>query len=206
MAKLEYKREFFDRSYSAGDAYRRVWKYARRYWFRLFVGIVCGMLTAGTLVPVFQIVQPALQHVESHDSQVEAAASMEADGGPEVPDMAGERPVAAKPKNSFEKEIAKRLDAPKAEFEPSKAPSGAVPTVDNKVADEAFARVSGGSYNNGNNNSSNNNNNNNKPVHNNNNNNNNAQNPQGNQPKKNFAFDMSDLLKAAEEEAAKESE
>ena len=112
MAKLEYKREFFDRSYSAGDAYRRVWKYARRYWFRLFVGIVCGMLTAGTLVPVFQIVQPALQHVESHDSQVEAAASMEAAGGPEVPDMAGERPVAAKPKNSFEKEIAKHSKLP----------------------------------------------------------------------------------------------
>ena len=112
---------------------------------------------------------------------------------------------ARKSVENSEKEIAKRLDAPKAEFEPSKAPSGAVPTVDNKVADEAFARVSGGSYNNGNNNSSNNNNN--KPVHNNNNNNNNnAQNPQGNQPKKNFAFDMSDLLKAAEEEAAKESE
>ena len=112
---------------------------------------------------------------------------------------------ARKSVENSEKEIAKRLDAPKAEFEPSKAPSGAVPTVDNKVADEAFARVSGGSYNNGNNNSSNNNNN--KPVHNNNNNNNNnAQNPQGNQSKKNFAFDMSDLLKAAEEEAAKESE
>ena len=71
MAKIEYKKEFFDRSYSAGEAYGRVWKYARRYWFRLFVGIVCGMLTAGTLVPFFQIVQPALQHVESHDSDIE---------------------------------------------------------------------------------------------------------------------------------------
>ena len=111
-SKGEYKREFFGRSYSAGDAYRRVWKYARRYWFRLFVGIVCGMLTAGTLVPVFQIVQPALQHVESHDSQVEAAASMEAASGAEVSDMAGERPVAAKPKNSFEKEIAKHSKLP----------------------------------------------------------------------------------------------
>ena len=28
------------------------------------------MLTAGTLVPFFQIVQPALQHVESHDNAV----------------------------------------------------------------------------------------------------------------------------------------
>ena len=70
MAKIEYRKEFFDRDYTAREAYRRVWKYARRYRLRLFVGIVCGMLTAGTLVPFFQIVQPALQHVESHDSAV----------------------------------------------------------------------------------------------------------------------------------------
>ena len=75
MAKIEYRKEFFDRSYAVGEAYRRVWKYARRYWFRLFVGIVCGMLTAGTLVPFFQIVQPALQHVESHDSDMERRQS-----------------------------------------------------------------------------------------------------------------------------------
>ena len=103
---------------------------------------------------------------------------------------------ARKSVENSEKEIAKRLDAPKADFEPSKAPSGSTPKFDNKVADEAFARVSGGSYNNGNNN------NNNKPVH----NNNNVQEAPKNAPKKNFAFDMSDLLKAAEEEAAKESE
>ncbi|MBO6116057.1 MAG: hypothetical protein J6P14_02755 [Ruminococcus sp.] len=102
---------------------------------------------------------------------------------------------ARKSVENSEKEIAKRLDAPKADFEPSKAPSGSTPKFDNKVADEAFARVSGGSYNNGNNN-------NNKPVH----NNNNVQEAPKNAPKKNFAFDMSDLLKAAEEEAAKESE
>ena len=70
MAKIEYRKEFFDRNYTVREAYRRVWKYARRYRLRLFVGIVCGMLTAGTLVPFFQIVQPALQHVESHDSAV----------------------------------------------------------------------------------------------------------------------------------------
>ena len=57
---VEYKKEFFDRDYSTVEAYRRVWKYARKYRFRLLVGIVSGMLTAGTLVPFFQIVQPAL--------------------------------------------------------------------------------------------------------------------------------------------------
>ena len=70
-AKVKYRKEFFDRDYTVREAYRRVWKYARKYKFRLFVGIVCGMVTATALVPFFQIVQPVLQHVQSHDSQVE---------------------------------------------------------------------------------------------------------------------------------------
>jgi hypothetical protein len=68
VAKIEYRREFFDRDYTFREAYGRVWKYARKYRLRLFVGVICGMATAGTLVPFFQIVQPALQHVESHDA------------------------------------------------------------------------------------------------------------------------------------------
>ena len=72
--KIEYRKEFFDKNYSSAAAYRRVWKYARKYKFRLFVGIISGMLTAGTLIPFFQIVQPALHHAESHDSLVSAAA------------------------------------------------------------------------------------------------------------------------------------
>ena len=63
-----YVKEYFDRDYTAREAYARVWQCARKYRFRLIVGIVCGMLTAGTLVPFFQIVQPALQHVEGHDA------------------------------------------------------------------------------------------------------------------------------------------
>ena len=70
MPKIEYRKEFFDRDYTALSAYKRVWKYARKYKFRLFIGIVSGMITASTLVPFFQIVQPALQHVESHDRGV----------------------------------------------------------------------------------------------------------------------------------------
>ena len=72
---IKYRKEFFDREYSTWKAYKRVWKYARKYKFRLLVGILCGMLTAGTLVPFFQIIQPALQHAESHDSAliIEAA-------------------------------------------------------------------------------------------------------------------------------------
>ena len=122
MAKIEYKKEFFDRSYSAGEAYRRVWKYARRYWFRLLVGIVCGMLTAGTLVPFFQIVQPALQHVESHDSDMErhqpetvgvqpavtAVSELgQGDGGSSASGL-----LPGKRKNVFEKKIEKNSKLP----------------------------------------------------------------------------------------------
>ena len=119
MAKVEYKKEFFDREYGTWEAYRRVWEYAGKYKFRLFVGVVCGMLTAGTLVPFFQIVQPALQHVESHDNAVAAEiAQAVSDDGPGV--AAAHGPADAQPptgrgqskKNSFDKAIAKNSKLP----------------------------------------------------------------------------------------------
>ena len=64
---LEYRKEFFDRSYTAREAYGRVWKYARKYRFRIVVGILCGMLTAGTLVPLFQVIQPAMSKVSENE-------------------------------------------------------------------------------------------------------------------------------------------
>ena len=64
---FEYKKEFFDRTYTAREAYGRVWVYARKYKFRIFVGIVCGMLTAGTLVPLFQVIQPAMAKVSENE-------------------------------------------------------------------------------------------------------------------------------------------
>ena len=119
MTKIEYKKEFFDREYPAWAAYKRVWKYARKYKFRLFVGIISGMLTAGTLVPFFQIVQPALQHVESHDKAV-------ASGRADVPEVAGDaqagnadvaesgRPKSSSrpKKNAFDKEIMRNSKLP----------------------------------------------------------------------------------------------
>ena len=97
----QYKKEFFDREYSAKEAYGRVWKYARRYKFRLILGVVCGMLTAGTLVPFFQIVQPTLQHVESHDAVVAESAKTEI-----------QEVKSAKPRNVFEKQIQKNSKLP----------------------------------------------------------------------------------------------
>ena len=104
----KYKKEFFDRNYTVREAYSRVWKYARRYKFRLFIGVACGMLTAGTLVPFFQIVQPTLQYVESHDAGVEK-------GG----DSANPQPLremamdpGRQAQNRFEKQIAKNSKLP----------------------------------------------------------------------------------------------
>ena len=71
---LEYKKEFFDRNYTVREAYSRAWGYARKYKFRIFVGIVCGMLTAGTLVPLFQVIQPALQQASANEREAEIAA------------------------------------------------------------------------------------------------------------------------------------
>lgn len=104
---ISYKKEFFDRDYTVREAYARVWKYARRYKFRLIIGVVCGMLTAGTLVPFFQIVQPTLQHVESHDASVEQkSASTDV--------VVNETPSADKkqPRNTFERQIAKNSKLP----------------------------------------------------------------------------------------------
>ena len=64
---INYRKEFFDRQYTTREAYGRLWKYARKYRFRIFVGIFCGMLTAGTLVPMFQVVQPALEKVSQRE-------------------------------------------------------------------------------------------------------------------------------------------
>ncbi len=98
----------------------------------------------------------------------------------------------------------KLAEAPKADFSAAKAPTASMSKPENKPAENSdpFSRVSGGSYNSrANTNSFNNN----KP----------ASNPAPSHdvskqaPKKpvsNFNFDMSDLLKAAEEEAAKEDQ
>ncbi|MCR5413229.1 MAG: ABC transporter ATP-binding protein/permease [Kiritimatiellae bacterium] len=66
---VDYRKEFFDREYGAKEAYGRLWSYARRYRVRLFAGIICGMLTAGTLVPFFGVIQPALERVENRQEK-----------------------------------------------------------------------------------------------------------------------------------------
>ncbi len=86
MAKhpQNYRKEFFDRDYTAKEAYARVWRYARRYRLRLVLGVACGMLTAGTLLPLYQVIRPTLEKVESRPvaaarTVVPAVASPSAD-------------------------------------------------------------------------------------------------------------------------------
>ena len=113
---VKYKKEFFDRDYSTWEAYKRVWKYAKKYKFRLTVGILCGMLTAGTLVPFFQIIQPALQHAESHDSALIAeVAEKPTQAGSAAEVEAAVKPAPKKHKakgNAFDKEIARHAKLP----------------------------------------------------------------------------------------------
>ena len=84
---MEYRKEFFDRTYTAREAYARVWRYARRYRFRIFAGVACGMLTAGTLLPLYQVIQPTLEKVSENERQEKpyqaavAAAGMQRDAG-----------------------------------------------------------------------------------------------------------------------------
>lgn len=68
---VQYRREFFDREYSAREVYGRLWRYARRYRLRILLGVVCGILTAGTLLPLYQVIQPSLKGVLANEGKIE---------------------------------------------------------------------------------------------------------------------------------------
>ena len=68
---VQYRREFFDREYSAREVYGRLWRYTRRYRLRILLGIVCGILTAGTLLPLYQVIQPSLKGVLANEGKIE---------------------------------------------------------------------------------------------------------------------------------------
>ena len=70
-ASVRYQREFFDKEYTARAVYGRLWRYARRYRLRILLGIVCGVLTAGTLLPLYQVIQPSLKGVLANEGKIE---------------------------------------------------------------------------------------------------------------------------------------
>ena len=124
--RIDYRKEFFDRTYTTREAYARVWKYARKYRFRIFVGIICGMLTAGTLLPIFQVIQPALEKVSQNervaalkaefaDAEMEqGTGSREQDGALRITpptDGRADCPQSAA-KSRFERELARKSKLP----------------------------------------------------------------------------------------------
>jgi len=58
-------REWFDRDYSAREVYARLWGFARRYKFLIFMGVLLGMVTGGAWVPIFSTIQPILQEFQA---------------------------------------------------------------------------------------------------------------------------------------------
>ena len=105
--KVTYRKEFFDREYTAKEAYGRVWSYARQYKVRIIVGILCGMLTAGTLVPFFQVIQPALQQVESRQEAPAAEAPVAEAPAAEAPADGAHKDKSAKKAKGLEKDYGK---------------------------------------------------------------------------------------------------
>ena len=106
---MEYKKEFFDREYTAWEAYARVWKYARKYKFRIFVGLICGVLTAGTMLPMLQVIQPALEKVSQNERVAAIKAEFADEGGK---DARQETKDETRASSAFEREIAKKSKLP----------------------------------------------------------------------------------------------
>lgn len=109
MATIEYKKEFFDREYTVREAYSRVWKYARHYKFRIFIGILCGMLTAGTLVPLFQVIQPALEKVSQNERIEAIKAEFEVEPQAEVETVAEQQ--TAKVEKTKKSRLEREMDS-----------------------------------------------------------------------------------------------
>jgi subfamily B ATP-binding cassette protein MsbA len=61
--------EFFDREYSAKEVYGRLYRYAQKYRMRLLVGLVAGFVTAGSWLPIFQVIQPILKQIQAADER-----------------------------------------------------------------------------------------------------------------------------------------
>ena len=98
MAKRkEYRKEFFDREYKARGVCPRLWKLVGRYRARVFVGVFCGLISAGALMPFYQMIQPVAAEVPMTSEACSpegggAAAEVQAPKG--TPPSAVERKMA----------------------------------------------------------------------------------------------------------------
>jgi len=63
--------EWFDKEFTAGEVYGRFASQAKKYKWSLAIGLISGALVGGSMVPIYQIVQPALLQMQgpSHASE-----------------------------------------------------------------------------------------------------------------------------------------
>jgi len=57
--------EWFDKDFTARQVYGRLFKQAGKYRWALAMGILSGMILGGTLVPIYQVLQPAIMQMQS---------------------------------------------------------------------------------------------------------------------------------------------
>ena len=73
--------EFFDREYSAKEAYGRLYRYGIKYRGRLIVGLLVGSLTAMAWLPIFQVIKPVMNQMQSGSLESASAVQSPADQG-----------------------------------------------------------------------------------------------------------------------------
>ncbi|MDX9867045.1 MAG: ABC transporter ATP-binding protein [Kiritimatiellia bacterium] len=71
--------EYFDREYSFAGAYGRLYRYARKYRFRLLAGLLAGSVTAGSMLPIYQVIQPVIRQVHAVEEIAPSAHAASAD-------------------------------------------------------------------------------------------------------------------------------
>ena len=106
-----YQQEFFDREYSAGEVYGRLWSYARRYRLRIVLGLICGVLTAGTLLPLYQVIQPSLKGVLQNEQGAQPNEQDVPQSGQDAqPNEQGVQTVEAAHKTKSGNKLARELE------------------------------------------------------------------------------------------------
>ncbi|HPW75642.1 MAG TPA: ABC transporter ATP-binding protein [Kiritimatiellia bacterium] len=75
----------FDKEYSFAEAYGRLYRYARKYRFRLLAGLLAGSVTAGSMLPIYQVVQPVIRNMYSVEEIVPAAHAAHTDDAVKPP-------------------------------------------------------------------------------------------------------------------------
>jgi subfamily B ATP-binding cassette protein MsbA len=70
--------EWFDREYTAKEVYGRFSRHAKKYRWSLLIGLIAGALVGGAMVPIYQIVKPAIIQLQG-PSVVEQPASIDPD-------------------------------------------------------------------------------------------------------------------------------